>query len=399
MSLISDALKTAQRQRSDGAAPRPEIPVLGGFFPDNGHRRDTSARWRGAAAGGAIGLLLVSGAIGVREWRAMHTPAVTSEATRLPPLPAAKLPVTSGGAASAAVTRHDSTAAAKQQGERARVVSPPVGVAFDNSVAERTNRAVPGATVQRPAAAVQHPPVRATTPANSPVAAQTAAPIPVIPPAASGPATNGGANGVHVSVQGGARDAADRLLEQARGAQREGNDAAAEDVYNRAVATHQANAEIYNNYAALLADRGDTAGAISKYKLALALDPTYVDAWSNLGMLFDASGDHRQATGVFQQVLRLDSTNATAREGLAEQYQALGDVGSAIKLLEQVTRQAPDYARAHYTLAVLLDSQHDTTGATREYSLFLQTGRDRYPQAYSDRVRARISVLAGGKKP
>jgi Tfp pilus assembly protein PilF len=238
--------------------------------------------------------------------------------------------------------------------------------------------------------------------------ASSAAPDPkpqatsITPPAAvaAAPAANSanaGTGGLHMNVQGGARDMADRLLQQARDAQRQGNVDAAEDVYRRAVATHQADAEIYNNYAALLADRGDSARAISMYKLALGLDPTYVDAWSNLGTLFDAMGDHRQATGVFQQVLKLDSTNTAARNGLAEQYQALGDVASARKLFEQVTRAAPEFARAHYELAVLLDGQGDAVGAVREYGLFLQTAKGRYPRMYEDRVRARIAALSGGK--
>jgi tetratricopeptide (TPR) repeat protein len=124
-----------------------------------------------------------------------------------------------------------------------------------------------------------------------------------------------------------------------------------------------------------------------------------VDAWSNLGTLLDAMGNHRQATGVFQQVLKLDSNNVAARNGLAEQYQALGDVASARKLFEQVTRAAPEFARAHYELAVLLDGQGDAAGATREYGLFLQTARGKYPQVYEDRVRARIAALAGGRNP
>jgi len=370
VSLITDALKTAQRQRSDSLPNGPEIPVLGGFFPDSGHRREPTGRWRGAAAGGAIGLLLLVGAIGVREWRGMHQPGATLA-------PRAALPIRPQTIAApkpresqtvVALARTDSTPAARQQGEQTpRTVAPPQRVA------------------------VTHPdPVAPPAPRQAPLIAQ--------PAPAPARAASASPSGVRVSVQGGAQDTSDQLLEQARSAQRQGNDAAAEDVYRRAVASHQANAEIYNNYAALLADRGDTTRAISTYKLALALDPTYVDAWANLGTLFDASGDHRQATGVFQKVLALDSTNVAAREGLAEQYQALGDLSAARKLLEQVTRQAPDHARAHYALALLLDGQHDTTGATREYSLFLQTARDRYPQVYSDRVRARIAALSG-KKP
>lgn len=374
MSLITDALKTAQRQRSDSAPVQPQIPVLGGFFPDSGHRREPAARWRGAAAGGAIGLLLIAGAFSVREWRALHQPDAATGSGAALPLRSATLAATKPRATQTIVapTRSDSAPAAAQQGEQMpKTIAPPARVAAAKP--DPVARAI-----ARPSHAIAQP-------------APTIAP-PMAAPASVPP------SGVRVSVQGGIQDASDRLLEQARSAQRQGNDAAAEDVYRRAVASHQANAEIYNNYAALLADRGDTTRAINTYKLALALDPTYVDAWSNLGTLFDASGDHRQATGVFQKVLALDSTNVAAREGLAEQYQALGDLSAARKLFEQVTRQSPDYARAHYQLALLLDGQSDAAGATREYSLFLQTAGDRYPQVYSDRVRARIAALSV-KKP
>jgi len=390
VSLISDALKTAQRQRSEAVPTRPEIPVLGGFFPDAGHRREASGRWRGAAAGGVIGMLLLAGVVGAREWRALHAPVAKIGAgslLRLPPAPVIQQRVPAQTAAPA--PRADSAVAAAQQGEQvARVAAPSVGVASGKPEGAVSQTGAP----TRPSAFAQRQVMR-EPPAPAPSAQAQGS---VQPAAASPPAPT--SNGVRVSVQGGAQDASDRLLEMARDAQRQGNDAAAEDVYRKAVATHQANAEIYNNYAALLADRADTVRAISMYRLAIALDPTYVDAWANLGTLFDASGDHRQATGVFQQVLKLDSTNVAAREGLAEQYQALGDVAVARKLLEQVTRQAPDNARAHYTLAVLLDGQHDAAGAMREYGLFLETARDRYPAVYSDRVRARIAALSG-KKP
>lgn len=402
MSLISDALKTAQRQRASRDTPLPQVPILGGFFPAPPRTRGTTTRWRGAAAGGAIGLLLLVGAFGVREWKAMHAPVLKLGPLPLPRVeqpPARQQPSAAPHATSAAP---NAPATAAQQGEQ--IAAP------RQTVAQTPNQTPkPGDAGARSSVATQHvPPAGTGAVAGSPTAPRVVAPSPVAPATVAPAATSAGVptqaaagktGALRVNVQGGAQDMSDRLLQQARDAQRQGNVDAAEDVYRRAVATHQADAEIYNNYAALLADRGDSARAITMYKLAIGLDPTYVDAWSNLGMLFDAMGDHRQATGVYQQVLKLDSTNVAARNGLAEQYQALGDLTSARRLFEQVTRSAPDFARAHYELAVLLDGQSDTTGAVREYGLFLQTARGKYPQLYEDRVRARIAALSGGKKP
>lgn len=389
MSLITDALKTAQRQRTDSLPAKPGIPTLGGFFPDSGRRREPSARWRGAAAGGAIGVLLLIGAGGVREWRAMHPARLPVGIGAALPRPAATLaaPKSNSVVPTHPVTHSDSIPAAAQQGEQVgRAAVPPAiaaaAPAHETRSARRSADVAPGPA---PAPSQSSAPAATTTHPTT----QAAPPAPVVPSSSS--------NGVQVSVQGGVQDASDRLLEQARDAQRQGDVAAAEDVYRRALTTHEASPEIYNNYAALLADRGDTTRAITMYKLAITLDRTYADAWSNLGTLLDAAGDHRQATGVFQQVLKLDSTNVAAREGLAEQYQALGDYSAARKLFERITREAPDYARAHYEMALLLDGMKDSTGATREYTLFLQTSHGRYPQVYSDRVRARISALSPRK--
>jgi tetratricopeptide (TPR) repeat protein len=186
--------------------------------------------------------------------------------------------------------------------------------------------------------------------------------------------------------------AANPYVQQAIGAQRRGDLVSAQELYAKALALSPDNAELHNNLGALHRTLGSLQQAEEAYRRAIALDRTLASAWSNLGVVLDARGRGREATGAFQESMRLDPANAATKVNLAIQYHASGLLQDARNLLEDAIRKDPSMSEAHYALARVLESQGVRARAVREYNLFLTTSAGRFPEL-EERVRRHINQL------
>ena len=353
MSLIADALKTAQRekqQRSTGDRPVP-VPLLVPLRsrPGNTHP------WRIVAAVATGMLAIAVGVYGIRgRVGDVNTPLRPSASDASPP------PVSAPSTAIAA----------------ARRVAPPTHP--DTSVKATVPASLPGATRRSVAATV--PPLR-ETPAP---AVQQAAPV-TRPQMASGR--------LQISVDE-PRDAeVARLLAAGVAAHRSGDFDGARRAYESVLSLAPTDVDALNNLALVLLAQGDAPRAEVLLRRAISLAPRNGGAWSNLGTVLRMRGRSSDAIGAFQYALSIDPENQTARVGLAQQYLAIGSLDQARSLLQDVMSTGPDGPEAQYTLGQVLELQADTVGAMRAYREFIRVAPPRLA-ASVERVRVHLDTLA-----
>lgn len=367
MSLISDALKTAERQqRSRGSAPA-EHPFFDGYFPHAASNRPALARKILLAAGAVV---LAGAVTSVSVMRLRAEPATIRQvAPRVVSPQAARPP--------ARVAPHQ--------------VTPPLNSASSSDVA---------LPAPRPASRAENTPPAVDRRLNRAPAGAATAPLPVVADSAAAPvsiATQSLApapvSAVQITVDAAAPRPVDAIMSQALAAQRHGDYAAAKDLYDHAIKVGPVSAALYNNYGALLHDMGNSRDAVAMLRLALSLDQTFASAWVNLGNAEDALGDRSAAVSAYNQALKLDPSNRDSKVGLAWQYIAVGSFLDARRLLTDVLHASPDFAPAHYALGQALEGDKDLTGAAREFSRFLELGGASAKPALEADVRAHITAL------
>jgi Tfp pilus assembly protein PilF len=384
MSLISDALKTAQRQRTR-ATTASSLPPFDGFFP---HAEAAAPRISPrifVALGVALGLAAISGATYLRIHRSLPPSPPTA---RLSALPERIAPTTVVATPRAPAQKTTTTPAMPAQ---------PSATAGHTLATPAVDRTVSSAVVRHRAAVTPTDTARSGTESVAFVPAVDSTPKtvtsrrPLDPPrSAVAPASDG----VQVTVEGTARPV-DALMAQALTAQRQGELERSKQLYDRAIKVGPASAALYNNYGALLTAMGNPTDAVAMLRLALTYDQSYANAWVNLGNAQDALGDHAAAVAAFNQALRLDPTNRDSKVNLAWQYVAIGSPREARQLLESVTQSDPKYPTAHYVLAQALESEKDIPGAIREFTRFLDLGGSPGNPGLDAKVRAHVSALRG----
>jgi len=107
---------------------------------------------------------------------------------------------------------------------------------------------------------------------------------------------------------------------------------------------------------------GDAPGAIQALEKAEALRPRDVATLVRLGGLLVES-DPQRAVGLFRRALALSPDNPRAHAGLGHAARAAGRADEAMARYEAALRAAPQYAEAHYALAMILAARGDRDAA------------------------------------
>lgn len=362
MSLIADALKTAQREKelrqSQGArlsAAAILIPLKDPSAPFNAKR----ALWVVAS-----GVAVVAAVLIFRESR--------QTAPRSPALPAVTSVILSeaiADSASAAPMRVRSSPRAPQRGSAQPEGALPV------------QRGASTAT-----ALVQTQPTQA---AGDTVALLQGQPDSTRPVAAALPDSTGR---LRIAVERPRPSDAGLLFNEALAAHRAGDLATAHALYERVLAIAPRDADALNNLGILLSGQREFDRALVLLRRAATIAPRNAGVWNNIGTAFREQGRSSEAIAAFRQALSLDPQHAGARVGLAQQYLAIGSFPQARELLEHVLSANPASAEAHYTLGQVLEAQGDRPNAIREYEEFLRVAPSRFA-SHAERVRAHLGTL------
>jgi Tfp pilus assembly protein PilF len=370
MSLITDALRAAQREKMKRQGVSPPAAAVLGFFPvkNTRHRGGSVTVWLLSAITAAV--LGTSVAFFVRS-SADTIPAVgPSRAIR--PSVAGRADTTLPRRIASAPSARPSAVSSKSAGAAVTPTDPRRSADIRDSLLSAMRSLGP-------------------PPAPLPLLQRFA----VIPQAripASSRMTRPQSSSLSISTEPPGGHDAMRYFELGISAHNAGDLVSARRYYEQSIALDGNVANVHNNLGAVFSATGDAARAIGEFRRAVSLDPANAAAWTNLGAALRAQGRSDDAVAAFQHAMSLDAANVEAKVGLAQQYIALGALPEARALLEGVVARNPAAVEAHYSLALLLEQSGDRAGAVREYRAFLTLADPRYA-TYADRVRRHVEAL------
>jgi tetratricopeptide (TPR) repeat protein len=122
----------------------------------------------------------------------------------------------------------------------------------------------------------------------------------------------------------------------------------------------------------VLRQKGDLDGALKELRRALQLDPNDAGAHQALGMALKQQGDTH---GAAEEFLRAETLNkatmntqaATLATHTGARQLRQGDVEGSIQQFRSALKLAPDFAPAHYQLALALKQKGELAQAQAEF--------------------------------
>lgn len=367
MSLIDDALKTAQRERAASAqsAGNPS-PLIDGFFP---YVASSPKRERSKATPLLILTAVAFVLIGAGGWFVFK---VFNPSTATVP-PAQQ---TAGSGRSVPLPEKPGASA---PAPRIIAESPP---AVDSTVSSR--------------------PVASDQPQPGPNRSRPAREVTVRPPAAAVESPSDGRRAEESPVTSTERFARPRAISrpdyeaEAVALFNAGDLPAARDRFQLATRSVPT-ARIWTNYGVVLQSLGDLPGAASAYQAAIGLDANYLEAWLYQGRLAVQRGDLAKASPLFQRARAINPRNADVNIEMASLEFEAKNWTESRRFAEEAVRVDPANARGHWFVAVSADQLKDAETATREYAAYLQTvGTGAADQArFIGWARQRLAELRG----
>lgn len=367
MSLIADALKTAQREkqrRESGGAPSMS-PVL---VPIRARAHPSSSWGRALTIGISAMVTVVAIAVMVER---MKKPRATMSA--LPPI-TSPLPNT----------------ATPDDNARRGPSEPTITRTATSRYATRPS----SARVRQPSRANAQPaPVAATKSATAVLQGQAKADSIAI--GAAPPARDVlSAGRLRIAVERPpVQPAAARLFAEALAAHRAGDLATAQPLYERVLLLAPNHADALNNLGVILSGQREFDRALDLLRRAASIAPRSAGIWNNIGTALREQGRASDGVAAYRHALTLDPQHQGARVGLAQQYLAIGSVAEARRLLEDVLATNPLLPEAHYALGQALELQGDRAGAIRAYSEFIRRAPPGLAE-YAERTRRHVDSLS-----
>lgn len=369
MSLITDALKAAQRERaSQTKAAKGAPPVGDGFFP---YVSNTPAKTRRRRAP----IILVSSAVVVilagTAWllrsALIKPPTVARPPIILPPpVTVTQTPAVPNTAAVAIGLTDSSTVASEGAGTVATNDAPaPASKPQGKEVAPRTQ-----------------------APRVKPVASSTA------------PATAAGGSAESTSraptIRGIVQAPRVDYEAEATALFNAGDLAGARDRFQLATRTAPT-ARAWTNYGVTLQRLGDVTAAAAAYQSAIGIDANYLEAWLYQGRLAADRGDITNAVPLLQRARAINPRSADVNVELARLEYESGNFTEAKRFAEEAARSDPANTRANWYVGVASDTLRDAASAIRGFTAYLQyIGAGEREQApFVGWARQRLAALKG----
>ena len=151
--------------------------------------------------------------------------------------------------------------------------------------------------------------------------------------------------------------------------QQEGNRNAAEAALRHVLRMRPNLAEVHNELANLLRQKGDDEQArVVEFHRALACNPDLAEAHNDLGNLLQESGKLDEAIVAFEHAVRLQPSMAAAHYNLGNALRAAERMPQAAASYRQAVEVEPNFAQAYNNLGTTLDDLGDRDGAMRAFA-------------------------------
>ena len=160
------------------------------------------------------------------------------------------------------------------------------------------------------------------------------------------------------------------LMRDALIAQRNGNLALAESLYNKFLDIYGPRSEILSNLAGLKFIVGEILEASRLYKKAVDIGDNHPIILSGYGRTLMKTGNYSEASMAFKKALKFRPTDAKLWNDLGNAYFQANDLASAADAYQNAIHYDPQFARAFNNL-----------GTTRRLQLDFKSALDAYDQA------------------
>ncbi|MCA9616850.1 MAG: tetratricopeptide repeat protein, partial [Myxococcales bacterium] len=140
-------------------------------------------------------------------------------------------------------------------------------------------------------------------------------------------------------------------------------------------------AEVLNEVGLLELDRGDNQAAFEAFEAAVATDANYAPSRMNMGSVLLAAGDYVGAAGHYEAVVRSNAGDLDARVAYAIALRGQGEHRRARQEYQRVLDADPNHADALFDLAVLRAEFLDERPQSREtFQRFLEAAPRSHPK-------------------
>lgn len=174
-----------------------------------------------------------------------------------------------------------------------------------------------------------------------------------------------------------------------------GDQAKAEEIYQRALSVDDKSALAHLEYARFLVDQKQTDKAEAQLRRAVEVDPQNRDAHRTLVSFYIQQKQLDRAEAAARDLAALDNGKAEGTAVLGDFYSQIGRTDQAIDLFKQTVAKFPDYMPARYRLGELLLQKGDTDGALAQAKEVLDKSQN---DKQALLLRARVSLAKGEAK-
>jgi Flp pilus assembly protein TadD len=147
----------------------------------------------------------------------------------------------------------------------------------------------------------------------------------------------------------------------------------AEACHRKALALRPDYPEAHNNLGNVLWNLGHLDAAEACYRSALDLRPDYPEAQNNMANALQNKGHFEAAAACSRRAVELWQSNPAALTNLGNTLRDLGQLDEAVASHQRAIELRPDFADAHFNLAVALLSAGDMAAGWEEYEWRWQT--------------------------
>ncbi|PYV25718.1 MAG: hypothetical protein DMG24_08680 [Acidobacteria bacterium] len=153
-------------------------------------------------------------------------------------------------------------------------------------------------------------------------------------------------------------------------------------------------AQAHSILGSVLRQKGDLEGALDELHQAVALDANDAAAHQSLGTVYRQKGDTAKAQEEFQKAETLNKAQmnlqaATLTTNTGAKQLRNGDLEGAIEKFHAALKLSPDFAAAHFQLALALRQKGDARQATEEFEKAYRLDPHLKPPPMSEKAAAR----------
>ena len=161
-------------------------------------------------------------------------------------------------------------------------------------------------------------------------------------------------------------------------------------LFEHAAAVTKNNSCAHTNAGLARAKLGDYGAAVAHFQASLRITPDQPAIWNQFGAALTHLDKQADANQCFRNALQLDATDTTARYNLAVGLEKTGATAEAVAQFDELLRAMPDFARAHFHLALALQ----TAGRTDDARTHLRAAARLVPADAEIAAALRRSVAA-----